>query len=118
MDPSYIYFTEIDIDQDSSFTADFSKKKKKEIEDVVFDNENEYGVTSLTINSILPDEKIIKIENVKEQKRINKEMQNLIKDYKEPDLTFVISHPETSTIKIPFVKKNETDLPKLKLTFF
>ena len=29
MDPSYIYFTEIDIDQDSSFTADFSKKKKK-----------------------------------------------------------------------------------------
>ena len=117
MDPSYIYFTEIDIDQDSSFTADFSKKKK-EIEDVVFDNENEYGVTSLTINSILPDEKIIKIENVKEQKRINKEIQNLIKDYKEPDLTFVISHPETSTIKIPFVKKNETDLPKLKLTFF
>ena len=84
---------------------------------MVFDNENEYGVTSLTINSILPDEKIIKIENAKEQK-ISKEIQNLIKNYKEPDLTFVISHPETSTIKIPFVKKNETDLPKLKLTFF
>ena len=29
MDPSYIYFKEIDIDEDSSFTADFSKKKKK-----------------------------------------------------------------------------------------
>ena len=115
MDPSYICFKEIDIDEDSSFTADFSTTKN-EIEDVVFDNK--YGVTSLTINSILPDEKIIKIENVKEQKRINKEIQNLIKDYKEPDLTFVISHPETSTIKIPFVKKNETDLPKLKLTFF
>ena len=84
---------------------------------MVFDNENEYGVTSLTINSILPDEKIIKIENAKKQK-ISKEIQNLIKNYKEPDLTFVISHPETSTIKIPFVKKNETDLPKLKLTFF
>ena len=84
---------------------------------MVFDNENEYGVTSLTINSILPDEKTIKIENAKEQK-ISKEIQNLIKNYKEPDLTFVISHPETSTIKIPFVKKNETDLPKLKLTFF
>ena len=84
---------------------------------MVFDNENEYGVTSLTINSILPDEKIIKIENAKEQK-ISKEIQNLIKNYKEPDLTFVISHPETSTIKIPFVKKNETDSPKLKLTFF
>ena len=29
MDPSYIYFKEIDIDQDSSFTADFSKNKMK-----------------------------------------------------------------------------------------
>ena len=29
MDPSYIYFKEIDIDQDSSFTADFSNKKMK-----------------------------------------------------------------------------------------
>ena len=29
MDPPYIYFKEIDIDQDSSFTADFSKKKMK-----------------------------------------------------------------------------------------
>ena len=70
---------------------------------MVFDNK--YGVTSLTINSILPDEKIIKIENVKEQKRIGEEIQVLIKNYKESDLTFVISIPETSTIKIPFLKK-------------
>ena len=94
MDPSYIYFKEIDIDQDSSFTADL---KKNGIDDVVFDNENEYGITSLTINSILPDEKIIKIENVKEQKRISEEIQELIKNYKEPDLTFA-SHPETLAI--------------------
>ena len=31
MDPSYIYFKEIDIDQDSSFTADFSNKKMKKM---------------------------------------------------------------------------------------
>ena len=38
MNPDYIYFKEIDIDQDETFTADFSKKKKKknEIENVVF----------------------------------------------------------------------------------
>ena len=30
MNPDYIYFKEIDIDQDETFTADFSKKKKKE----------------------------------------------------------------------------------------
>ena len=29
-----------------------------------------------------------------------------------------ISHPETKTIEIPFVKKNESDLPKIKLTYF
>ena len=69
MDPSYIYSKEINIDQDKSFSADFSKENK--IEEVLFNKENEYRVTDLTINSILPDEKIIKIENVKEQKRIS-----------------------------------------------
>ena len=56
MDPSYIYFKEIYINQDKSFTADFSKEN--EIEEVLFNKKNKYGVTGLTINSILPDEKI------------------------------------------------------------
>ena len=116
MDPSYIYFKEIDIDIDKSFTADFSKEN--EIEEILFNKENEYGVTGLTINSILPDEKLLKIENVKEQKKISDEIQELIKNYKEPDLIFFISHPETNTITIPFVKKNKSDLPKLKLLYF
>ena len=34
MDPSYIYFNEIDTDQDSTFTANLSKEN--EIEKVVF----------------------------------------------------------------------------------
>ena len=106
MDPSYIYFKEIDIHQDNSFTADFSKEN--EIEEVSFNKENEYRVTGLTINSILPDEKIIKIENVKEQKRISIEIQELVKNCKEPNLTFFISHPETNPITIPFVKKNQS----------
>ena len=29
-----------------------------------------------------------------------------------------MSHPETKTIGIPFVKKNEPDLPEIKLTYF
>ena len=29
-----------------------------------------------------------------------------------------MSHPETKTIEIPFVKKNESNLPKIKLTYF
>ena len=84
----------------------------------MFNKENEYRVTGLTINSIFPDKKIIKIENVKEQKRISNETQELIENYKQSDLTFFISHPETNTITIPLVKKNESDLPKLKLSYF
>ena len=112
MNPAYIYFKEIDIDQNETFTADFSKKN--EIENVVFNKENEYGITGLNINSIVSDSEILKIENEKEQKKISEEIQELIKAYKEPDLTLTVSNTETKTIKIPFVKKNENDLPKRK----
>ena len=86
--------------------------KKKWIENVVFNKENEYGITNLNINSILPDSKILKIENEKEQKK--KISEELVKSYKEPDLTLTMSNTETKTIKIPFVKKNESDLSKKK----
>ena len=116
MDPSYIYFIEIDIDQDNTFTANLSKDN--EIEKVVFNKENEYGVSGLNINVDLPDEKILKLDNKIEQDKISEEIQELIKQNKKPNLTFIISHPETKSIEIPFVKKkNETELPKKKLTF-
>ena len=88
------------------------------MENVIFNKDNEYGVTGLKINSILSDKELIKIENVNEQNRISLEIQDLTKNYKEPDLTLFMSHPETKTIQISFVKKNESDLPKLKLTYF
>ena len=115
MDPSYIYFKEINIDQDNTFTANLSKDN--EIEKVVFNKENKYGVSGLNINAVLPDEKILKIENKREHDKISQEIQESIKQNKEPNLTFIISHPETKSIEIPFVKKNETELPKKKLTF-
>ena len=117
MDPSYIYFKEIKIDQDNTFTANFSEEN--EIENVKFKKENEYGITGLTINVDLPDKKILKIENENEPDNISREIQELIRQNKEPNLTFIISHLETKSIIIPFVKKkNETELPKKKLTFF
>ena len=56
MDPSYIYYKDINIGQEKAFTADFSKEN--EIEEALLNKENEYGITGLTINSTLPDEKI------------------------------------------------------------
>ena len=29
-----------------------------------------------------------------------------------------MSHPETKSVPIPFVKKSQPDLPKIKLTYF
>ena len=47
-------------------------------------------------------------------------MQELIKQNKETNLTFIISHPETSSIEIPFVKKKQKkqNYRKKKLIFF
>ena len=59
----------------------------------------EYAITGLRINSILADEKLLKIENIKEQAKISQEIQDLIKNYKEPDLTLFMSHSETKTIE-------------------
>ena len=103
MNPVLISFKEIDIDQNQLFTINFSKEN--EIENVLFDGQNEYGVSRMNIKPVLKDEKIIKVENKKEQKKISEEIKELIKQNKEPNLTFIISHPETNSIEIPFVKK-------------
>ena len=116
MNPVHIYCKEIDIDQNHSFTINFAKEN--EIENILFDGQNEYAVSRMDIKPVIKYEKIIKIESKKEQKKISEEIQELIKQNKEPNLTFIISHPETNSIKILFVKKNETELPKKKLTFF
>ena len=79
--------------------------KENQIENVILNKDSEYGITGLNINSILSDEKLLKIENVKERNKVSLEIQELIKNYKEPDLTLFMSHPETKTIEIPFVKK-------------
>ena len=79
MNPSHIYFKEIEIDQDNTFTANFSKEN--EIENVILNKDSEYGITGLNINSILSDEKLLKKENVKEQNKFSLEIQELIKNY-------------------------------------
>ena len=61
MNPSHIYFKNLDIDQDQTFTVNFSKEN--EIKNVLFDKDHEYAITGLKINAELSDKKIIKIEN-------------------------------------------------------
>ena len=116
MNPSHIYFKDLDINDDKTFTLNFAKEN--EIENAIFDKNHEYAVTSLKIKANLPHSKIIKISDEEKQDNVSKEIQELIKKYKEPDLTFTIFNRETKTIKIPFIKKNEADLPRIKITYF
>ena len=85
MNPAYIYFKEIDIDNDNNFTLNFAKDN--EIENVVFNKNYEYAITSLKINTELPDNKIIKIEQTKKLEQKSKEIQEIIKKYKKIDVT-------------------------------
>ena len=116
MNPSHIYFKDLNRNGDKTFTLNLAKEN--EIENVIFDKNHEYAVTSLKIKANLPDSKIIKISDEEKQDKVSKEIQKLVKNYKEPDLTFTIFNRETKTKKIPFIKKNEADLPRIKITYF
>ena len=114
MDSVHIFFEELEIDQDNTFTANVSQEN--EVENVVFKTDKEYAVTGMVIKPDITDSELVKIENTKD--KISKEIQELIKNYKDPDLTLNISNLETKTLLLPFVKKDESDLPKIKLTYF
>ena len=75
MSPVHIYFKEIDIYQDQKFIINFATEN--EIENVLFDGQNEYRVSRMNIKPVLTNEKIIKIENKKEQnKKLAKKFKN------------------------------------------
>ena len=88
------------------------------MENVIFDKNKEYTVTGMTIKPEIIDSELVKIKNIKELDRISKEIQEITKNYKEPDLTLSISNPEIKAVLVPFVKKSESELPRIKLTFF
>ena len=72
----------------------------------------------MVIKPDIANSELVKIENNKELDRIRKEIQELIKSYKDSNLTLNISNPKIKTLLLPFVKKDESDLPKIKLTYF
>ena len=116
MDPAHIFFKELEVGQDNTFTANISQKI--EVEKVVFNTDKEYAVTGILIKPDIADSEVVKIENTNKLERIRKEIQELIKNYKDPDLTLSISNPETKPLLLLFVKKDESYLPKTKLTCF
>ena len=102
MEPAHIYFKNVDIDQqEQTFTLNFSKEN--EIENVIFDKDYEYAVTGLKINADLPVITFIKKNAVLKQNEISKEIQEVIKKYRELDMTLTISNLEAKSIQIPLI---------------
>ena len=56
----------------------------------------------LKIKPEIFDSDLVKIKNTGELNKISKEIQEIIKNYEEPDVTFSMSNPETKTALIPF----------------
>ena len=113
MDPVHIFYKEIKIDKDKIFTANISQEN--EVENVLFNKDKVYVITGMVIKPDIIDSELIKIKGTKELDKISKEIQELTKNYEEPDLTLSIYNKETKTLLIHFLKKDESDLPKTKL---
>ena len=116
MDPVHIFFKEIEIVQDNTFTVNISQEN--EVENVIFNADKECAVTGTLIKPDIADSELLKIENFKEPDKVSKEIQELIKNYKEPGLTLVISNPKIKIVQQPFVTKDASVLPKIKLTYY
>ena len=74
MDPVHIFFKELEINQDNTFTANISQEN--EVENVVFNTDKEYAVTGMVIKPDITDSELVKIENTKELDKIAKKYKN------------------------------------------
>ena len=114
MDPVHTFYNELEIDKYNIFTVNISQEN--EVENVLFGKK--CAVTGRAIKPEIVDSELVKVKNTKELDRISKEIQEITKNYEEPNLTLSISNLETKPVSITFVKKIESDLPRIKLTFF
>ena len=62
-------------------------------------------MTDLKINADLPDKDLIKKSEQLKQNQISQEIQELIKNYKEPDLTLLCRTQKQKQLKFLLLKK-------------
>ena len=116
MEPTHIFYNELKIDDNNEFTANISEKN--EVENIILQNTGEYAVTGMTITPDIVHSNLVKVTNQEKLNSLSKRIQELVKNYKEPNLDLTISNPETKSLVIPFQKKSKTAVPPIKLTFY
>ena len=105
MEPVHIFYKELPIDQNNTFTANITQEN--EVEKAKFKKSREYAVTGLSINQDIGSS-VVAITDTDRQDEISNFMLKLVKEKKEP----------------PFSKKKKnkkqtaTELSPIKLTFY
>ena len=113
MEPVHIFYKELPIDQNNTFTANIAQEN--EVKEVKFKKSREYAVTDLFINQVI-DSSVFAITDTDRQEPISSFILKLIKGKKETVLDLKIYNEEMTLYKIiPFQKKK---LPPIKLTFY
>ena len=104
MEPVHIFYKELPIDQNNTFTANMAQEN--EVKEVKFKKSREYAVTDLFINQVI-DSSVFAITDTDRQEPISSFILKLIKGKKETVLDLKIYNEEMTLDKIiPFQKKN------------
>ena len=82
MEPVYIFYRELPLDQNNIFTANLAEKNK--VEELRFKKSKEYAITGLSINQGINSALVAAADLVK-QEAISNLIQKLVKEKKEPD---------------------------------
>ena len=111
MEPVHIFYKELPIDQNNTFTANIAQEN--EVEEVKFTKSRKYAVTGLSINQDI-DSSVVAITDTDRQEAISNFILKLIKGKKETILDLKIYNEEMTLDKIiPFQKTKK----KLRLNY-
>ena len=77
-----------------------------------YSKKKEYAITGLTIKPDIVDSELVKVTNQEKLKNLSEEIQELVKNYKEPNSDLIISNVETKKFVIPFKKSLKQISPR------
>ena len=78
MEPIHIFYKELSVDENNTFTADITEKKN-EVEKVRFKKSLEYAVTGLSINQDIGSA-LVTVTDVYRQNFLSNTIQKLVKE--------------------------------------
>ena len=102
MEPIHIFYKELPVDENNTFTADITEKNK--VESVKFKKSQEYAVIGLSINQYIGSA-LVTVTDIDWQNFLSNSIQKLVKEIQKQK----IYH---------FKKKSAAECPPIKLTFY